>query len=176
MFPTAYCLLDKCHDIVDNKMCHQIMDKTFSQPRSLLQHGYKRSSSGFECGHHFGYLSRVSMILYLGISIPKSQLAMSLRMPRTTTVHDLMALKSVHDVVALNIYCILLTHRCLLRGKFRGKGAVGGMNQFLVVNSPETTPPGLGSNSVWLRPEACIRNWHDSFRGYQMESLGWRCS
>ena len=45
----------------------------------------------------------------------------------------------------------------LLRGKFKGKGAVGGMSPFPVADSPETTPPGPGSNSLWLRPEACIR-------------------
>jgi len=33
----------------------------------------------------------------------------------------------------------------LLRGRFKGKGAVGGMSPFPVADSPETTPPGLGS-------------------------------
>ncbi len=44
----------------------------------------------------------------------------------------------------------------LLRGKFKGKGAVGGRNPFPVADSPETTPPGPGSNRLWLRPKACI--------------------
>jgi len=26
LLETAYCLLDKCHDIVDKKMCHHIVD------------------------------------------------------------------------------------------------------------------------------------------------------
>jgi len=45
----------------------------------------------------------------------------------------------------------------LLRGRFKGKGAVGGMSPFPVADSPETTPPGLGSNSLWLRQKTCIR-------------------
>src|SRR4030042_4328731 len=45
----------------------------------------------------------------------------------------------------------------LLRGSFKGKGAGGGMSPFPVTDSPETTPPVLGSNSLWLRPKACIR-------------------
>ena len=45
----------------------------------------------------------------------------------------------------------------LLWGRFKGKGAVGGMTPFPVADSPETTPPGLGSNSLCLRPKACIR-------------------
>ena len=57
----------------------------------------------------------------------------------------------------LTPYCILLTHCCLLRGRFKGKGAVGGMSPFPVADSPETTPPGLGSNSLWLRQKTCIR-------------------
>jgi hypothetical protein len=35
----------------------------------------------------------------------------------------------------------------LLRGRFKGKGAVGGMGPFPVADSPETTPPGLGSKT-----------------------------
>jgi len=35
----------------------------------------------------------------------------------------------------------------LLRGRFKGKGAVGGMSPFPVADSPETTPPGLGSKT-----------------------------
>jgi hypothetical protein len=40
----------------------------------------------------------------------------------------------------------------LLWGRFEGKGAVGGRSPFPVADSPETTPPVLGSNRVWLRP------------------------
>ena len=40
----------------------------------------------------------------------------------------------------LTPYCILLTHCCLLRGRFKGKGAVGGMSPFPVAGSAETTP------------------------------------
>jgi hypothetical protein len=47
----------------------------------------------------------------------------------------------------LTPYCILLTHCCLLRGRFKGKGTVGGASPFPVADSPETTPPGPGSNS-----------------------------
>jgi len=32
----------------------------------------------------------------------------------------------------------------LLRGRFKGKGAIGGMSPFPVADSPETTPPGPG--------------------------------
>jgi hypothetical protein len=35
----------------------------------------------------------------------------------------------------------------LLRGRFKGKGAVVGMSPFPVADSPETTPPGPGSNA-----------------------------
>ena len=42
-------------------------------------------------------------------------------------------------------YFVLLTHCSLLRGRFKGKGAVDGMSPFPVADSPETTPPGLGS-------------------------------
>jgi hypothetical protein len=48
----------------------------------------------------------------------------------------------------------------LLRGSFKGKGAVGGMSPFPVADSPETTPPGSGSNSFWLRPRACSKSKH----------------
>ncbi len=34
----------------------------------------------------------------------------------------------------------------LLRGGFKGKGAVGGMSPFPVADSPETTPP------AWAQP------------------------
>jgi hypothetical protein len=44
----------------------------------------------------------------------------------------------------------------LLRGRFEGKGAVGGMSPFPVADSPETTPPGPGSGRLWLRPKACM--------------------
>ena len=44
----------------------------------------------------------------------------------------------------------------LVRGSFKGKGAVGGVSPFPVADSPETTPPVLGSNSLWLRLEVCI--------------------
>jgi hypothetical protein len=40
----------------------------------------------------------------------------------------------------------------LLWGRFEGKGAVGGRSPFPVADSPETTPPVLGSNTLWLRP------------------------
>jgi hypothetical protein len=33
----------------------------------------------------------------------------------------------------------------LVWGRFKGKGAVGGMSLFPVADSPETTPPSLGS-------------------------------
>jgi len=36
---------------------------------------------------------------------------------------------------------VLLTYRSRLRGRFEGKGAVGGMNRFPVDGSPETHPP-----------------------------------
>ena len=39
-------------------------------------------------------------------------------------------------------YSFLLTHCCLLRGRLKGRGAVGGMSPFPVADSPETTPPG----------------------------------
>jgi hypothetical protein len=32
----------------------------------------------------------------------------------------------------------------LLRGRFEGKGAIGGRSPFPVADSPETTPPGPG--------------------------------
>src|SRR5512137_2631141 len=35
----------------------------------------------------------------------------------------------------------------LVRGRFKGKGAVGGMSPFPVADSPETIPPGPGSNT-----------------------------
>jgi hypothetical protein len=44
----------------------------------------------------------------------------------------------------------------LLRGRFGGKGAIGGRSPFPVAGSPETTPPVLGSNSLCLRAKACI--------------------
>ncbi len=45
----------------------------------------------------------------------------------------------------------------LLWGRFEGKGAVGRRSPFPVADSPETTPPVLGSSSIWLRPKDCIR-------------------
>ena len=45
----------------------------------------------------------------------------------------------------------------LLRRRLSGKGAVRGGSPFPVADSPETTPPVLGSNSRCLRPKACIR-------------------
>ena len=45
----------------------------------------------------------------------------------------------------------------LLWGRFEGKGAVDGKSPFPVADSPETTPPVLGSSRLWLRPKACIR-------------------
>jgi len=42
----------------------------------------------------------------------------------------------------------------LLRGRFKGKGAVGGMNPFPVADSPETTPSRMGSNILCSRPSA----------------------
>jgi hypothetical protein len=43
-------------------------------------------------------------------------------------------------------YCLLHTaYSFLLWGRFKGKGAVGGMSPFPVADSPETTAPGLGS-------------------------------
>ncbi len=41
-------------------------------------------------------------------------------------------------------------------GMFEGKGAIEGKGPFPVASSAETTPPVLGSNSIWLRPKACI--------------------
>ena len=35
----------------------------------------------------------------------------------------------------------------LFRGRFKGKGAVDGTSPFPVADSPETTPPGPGSNT-----------------------------
>jgi hypothetical protein len=45
----------------------------------------------------------------------------------------------------------------LLWGRFEGKGAVGGMSPFPVASSPETTPPVLGSNRLWLGRQVCLR-------------------
>jgi hypothetical protein len=36
----------------------------------------------------------------------------------------------------------------LLRGRFEGKGAVGGKSRFPVADPPETTPPVLGSATL----------------------------
>jgi len=44
----------------------------------------------------------------------------------------------------------------LLRGRFEGKGAVGGTGPSPVADSPETTPPVPGSVILWLRP------WQDA--------------
>ena len=44
-----------------------------------------------------------------------------------------------------------------LRGRFEGKGAVGGMSPFPVADSPETTPPVPGFASLWMRPKGFIR-------------------
>jgi hypothetical protein len=41
-------------------------------------------------------------------------------------------------------------------GRFEGKGAICREGPFPVASSAESTPPGPGSNRVWLRPKACI--------------------
>jgi hypothetical protein len=41
-------------------------------------------------------------------------------------------------------------------GRFEGKGAMDRMSPFPVASSAETIPPVVGSNSIWLRPKACI--------------------
>jgi len=39
----------------------------------------------------------------------------------------------------------------LLRGRFKGKGAVGGMGPFPVADSPETTPPRPWAHKIYAR-------------------------
>ena len=46
----------------------------------------------------------------------------------------------------------------LLWGRFEGKGAIGRRGPFPVASSAETTPPGPGSNRLWLWPQACMGN------------------
>jgi len=48
----------------------------------------------------------------------------------------------------------------LLRGRFKGKGAVGGMSLFPVARSPETTALDLGSNTSWRVAEKLQSNTH----------------
>jgi hypothetical protein len=45
----------------------------------------------------------------------------------------------------------------LLRGRFGGKGAVGGMSPFPVAGSPETTPPRPGLKQALVAMWACTR-------------------
>jgi len=87
---------------VDKKVCQEIVDKALPQPWRLFSHENKKRYSGVEYCHLFNRLPRVYEILYLEVPITERHLATLLPMPRTMTVHDVMALKSVHDVVALN--------------------------------------------------------------------------
>jgi tetratricopeptide (TPR) repeat protein len=46
----------------------------------------------------------------------------------------------------------------LLRGRFEGKGAIGGRTPFPVADSAETTPPLRVSTGLWLRSRASMGN------------------
>ena len=61
----------------------------------------------------------------------------------------------------------------LLRGRFKGKGAVGGMSPFPVADSPETTPPGLGSFKQVLVAAKEIDNmvWGEYHASYSFSRL-----
>ena len=58
----------------------------------------------------------------------------------------------------------------LLCGRFEGKGAVGGMIPFPVADSPETTPPVLGSTVTEYLFATPKKRWYGALLFFHVEA------